>query len=150
MFFTNLPDSLILDDSTSTSLDKEFLLNKDKQLEICKIFNVSGAGAVSEEAYIVCDYPDNPELEKLLSMKRTALKNQFKELNIDPAGVNKNKSNELRDAIRNHYYQDGVIQTLERKIKIDGKIDNEDNLKKIWSSLKNISPCIPFFLLISH
>ncbi|RCS27250.1 lantibiotic ABC transporter [Polaribacter sp. WD7] len=145
--FTELPDELILDDTISTNLSDEFLLNSDGKLEIKKIFPVSGSGSVSEESVIVCDYPDNENLTDLLSKKRTTLKIQFEELGINPEGVNRSKSKELRNAIRNHFYEDGQITTQITQIKIDGKLDNEDNRKKIWINLKKYLPLFSLFFV---
>lgn len=145
--FTDLPEELILDDTIATSLKDEFLLNSDGELEIKKSFPISAAGSVSEESVIICDYPDNNDLADLLSKKRTTLQLQFEELGIDPQGVNRTKSKELRNAIRNHYYEEGQITTQRKEIKIDGKLDNEDNRKKIWNNLKKYLPIFSLFFV---
>ena len=48
---------------------------------------------------------DNENLSDLLSKKRTTLQLQlqFEELGINPEGLNRTKSKELRNAIRNHF-----------------------------------------------
>ncbi|MCF8714283.1 ATP-binding protein [Joostella atrarenae] len=145
--FDDLPEQLILDDTIETSLSDEFLLNEDGKLEIKKTFSVSGAGSVSEESVIISQYPDNENLGDLLSKKRTTLKLQFEELGIDQEGVNRTKSRELRNAIRNHFYPDGNITTSRTEIKIDGKLDNEDNKKKIWTNLKKYLPIYSLFFV---
>lgn len=145
--FDSFMDEIILDDAVETNLKDEFLLNDNNFLEIKKIFSVSAAGAITEETVIVCNYPDNEELLNLLSKKRTTLKLQFAELGINTEGVNRNVSKELRNAIRNHFYPDGNITTALTEIKIDGKLDNEDNKKKIWSSLKNYLPLYSLFFV---
>lgn len=145
--FDDLPEELILDDTIKTSLKDEFLLNSENKLEIKKKFPISATGSVSEESVIICEYPDNENLKDLLSKKRTTLKNQFEELNIDPEGVNKTKSKELRNAIRNHFYPDGSVTKITTEIKIDGKLDNEDNRRKIWTSLKKYLPIYSLFFV---
>lgn len=145
--FADLPDSLILDDTIETSLKDEFLLNAGNKLEIKKKFPVSEAGSISEESVIICEYPDNENLTDLLSKKRTTLKLQFEELDISPEGVNRTKSKELRNAIRNDFYADGNITTVTTEIKIDGKLDNEDNRKKIWTGLKKYLPIYSLFFV---
>jgi len=145
--FDDLPDSLTLDDTVKTSLKDEFLLNSEQKLEIKKKFPVSGGGSVSEESVIICEYPNHEELSDLLSKKRTTLKLQFEELGINPDGVNRNRSKELRNAIRNHFYPDGQIETVTKEIKVDGKLDNEDNKKKIWTSLKKYLPIYSLFFV---
>ncbi|WP_299334776.1 ATP-binding protein [uncultured Psychroserpens sp.] len=145
--FSDLPEQLILDDTIATSLSEEYLLNSDDKLEIKKSFPVSASGSVSEESVIICDYPDNENLSDLLSKKRTTLQLQFKELGINPEGVNKTKSKELRNAIRNHFYEEGQITTQQAEIKIDGRLDNEDNRKKIWTNLKKYLPLFSLFFV---
>ncbi len=138
--FDNFSEEIILDDVVVTNLKDEFLLNIDNLLEIKKRFSVSAGGTITEETVVVCNHPDNPEVVDLLSKKRTTLRLQFAALGLNPEGVNQNISKELRNAIRNHFFQDGNITTSSVEIKIDGKLDNEDNRKKIWSSLKNYLP----------
>ncbi|ALJ06556.1 hypothetical protein APS56_16065 [Pseudalgibacter alginicilyticus] len=145
--FDDLPQDLILDDTIKTSLKDEFLLNSNNKLEIKKKFPISASGSVSEESVIICEYPDNENLKDLLSKKRTTLKNQFEELNINSEGVNRSKSKELRNAIRNHFYPDGNISKITTEIKIDGKLDNEDNRKKIWTGLKKYLPIYSLFFV---
>lgn len=145
--FDDLPDTLVLDETVETSLAEEFLLNFERKLEIKKVFPISAAGSVSEEAMIVCEYPNNENLESLLSKKRTTLKLQFEELGINPTGINQNVSKELRTAIRAYYYPDEEIQTETKEIKIDGRLDNEDNRKKIWLNLKKYLPIYSLFFV---
>nr|WP_321406804.1 ATP-binding protein [uncultured Carboxylicivirga sp.] len=145
--FDDLPETLTLDDTVETSLKDEFLLNSEQKLEIKKKFPVAGSGSVSEESVIVCSYPTHADLSDLLSKKRTTLRLQFEELGINPDGVNRNRSKELRNAIRLHYYPDLQIETERTEIKIDGKLDNEDNRKKIWTSLKKYLPIYSLFFV---
>ncbi len=145
--FSDFPEQLILDDTNPTSLSDEYLLNSDNKLEIKKSFPVSASGSVSEESVIICDYPDNENLSDLLSKKRTTLQLQFDELGINPEGVNRTKSKELRNAIRNHFYEEGQITTHQAEIKIDGRLDNEDNRKKIWTNLKKYLPLFSLFFV---
>jgi predicted ATP-dependent endonuclease of OLD family len=145
--FSDFPEQLILDDTNPTSLSDEYLLNSENKLEIKKSFPISASGSVSEESVIICDYPDNENLSDLLSKKRTTLQLQFDELGINPDGVNRNKSKELRNAIRNHFYEEGQITTHQAEIKIDGRLDNEDNRKKIWTNLKKYLPLYSLFFV---
>lgn len=145
--FTDLPNELILDDTIATSLADEYLLNADEKLEIKKTFPISTSGSISEESVIICEYPDKDDLASLLSKKRATLQLQFDQLGIDPKLANKNKSKELRNAIRNYFYEDGEITTQRTEIKIDGRLDNEDNRKKIWTNLKKYLPIFSLFFV---
>lgn len=143
--FDDFPEQLILDDAVETSLNDEYLLNADGKLEIRKKFTIGAT--VTEETVIICLYPDHADLANLLSKKRTTLQLQFEELGINPEGVNRTISKELRNAIRNHFYADGNITTSPTEIKIDGRLDNEDNRKKIWTNLKNYLPLYSLFFV---
>lgn len=143
--FDDFPEKLVLDDAVETSLKDEYLLNADNKLEIRKRFSVGAT--ITEEAVIICQYPDHVDLANLLSKKRTTLQLQFEELGINPVGVNRNVSKDLRNAIRNNFYGGGQITTILKEIKIDGKLDNEDNRKKIWTNLKNYLPLYSLFFV---
>ncbi len=145
--FDNLPSEIILDDTIATTLGEEFLLNADGLLEIKKIYPLNATGSISEEAYIICKHPDDENLLDLLSKKRTTLKLQFEDLQISNEGVNRNQSKELRRAIRNYYMPENGFELIETAIKIDGKLDNEDNRKKIWTSIRKFLPLYSLFFV---
>lgn len=145
--FNELPVDFILDETNPTSLKDEYLLNEEGDLEIIKRFPISGSGSVSEEAYVKCLSPDNESLDDLLSKKKNTLRLLFEDLRISEDGVDKRKSKELRSAIRRHYFPEGDIPTKNYEVKIDGKLDNEDNRKKIWSSLKKYLPLYSLFFV---
>ncbi|MCD9854708.1 ATP-binding protein [Epilithonimonas sp. JDS] len=145
--FDNLPSEIILDDTITTTLAEEFLLNSEGLLEIKKIYPLTATGAISEESFIICQYPDNENLSDLLSKKRTTLKLQFEELVIDPEGVNRNQSKDLRKAIRRHFQPQNGFELITKSLKIDGKLDNEDNRKKIWTSIKKFLPLYSLFFV---
>ncbi len=145
--FDNLPDNLILDDTVSTSLSDEYLLNNSGDLEIKKTYPISRAGSISEKTKIICQYPDHDSLADILSKKNTTLKLMFEELGINSEGVDKRRSKELRNAIRNHHYPDGNITTIQKEIVVEAKLDNEDNRRKIWSSLNKYLPIYSLFFV---
>ena len=71
--FNDLQDEIILDDSIRTSLAEEYLLNDEGDLEIKKKYPISNAGSVSEESYIVCNYPDNENLANNIQRQNSYL-----------------------------------------------------------------------------
>lgn len=145
--FDDLPLEIILDDTVATTLEEEFLLNADGLLEIKKIYPLTVSGAISEESFIVCRYPNDENISDLLSKKRTTLKLQFDELQISNQGVNRSQSKDLRRAIRDYYLPENGFELIDSTIKIDGKLDNEDNRKKIWSSIKKFLPLYSLFFV---
>jgi putative ATP-dependent endonuclease of the OLD family len=141
--FSELPTSLILDEKTPTSLEDEYLVNENGELEIIKKFRIGAS--LTEETFIRCKIPNESELDNLLTMKLSTLKLKSQELGIDMSGIDKRISKDIRLAIRNHYFPSGVDNFKIENIKIDGKLDNEDNLKKVWSGLRSYLPIFSLF-----
>jgi len=69
------------------------------------------------------------------------LKNLAEELSVDLDGVNKRKNPAIRQAIRNQIGDDRA----EALLKVDGGVDNEDNLKVVWKSIKKLLPIYSLF-----
>lgn len=136
--FEDLPEMIVLDTSIETSLAEEFLLNKDGQLEIKKIFKFGKT--ITKSTFVVANHPDHEQLTNLLSLKNTPLKALADTLGANLEGVNKKKNPPLRRAIRNAIQHNLAVM----EIKVDGSIDNESNIKTIW---KNISAILPVFSL---
>ena len=138
-FFTGVPLEMVLDATEPTSPEGEGLLNAQGQLEVRRIFTF-GARKTSS-IYLNCNQPSDPRLANLLSLKNTPLKNLAEELNIDLEGVNRRKNPPIRQAIRNQIGGDRA----EVLLKVDGSIDNEDNLKVLWKSIKKLLPIYSLF-----
>lgn len=64
--FTDLPQSIIIDDSNCTTLQNEYLLNKDDDLEIIKVFKNGSNTSSNLKVYIKAYHPTNPLCSKLL------------------------------------------------------------------------------------
>jgi len=137
--FSGMPLEVVLDATEPTSPEEEGLLNSEGQLEIRKIFTF-GARKTSS-IYLNCSQPSDARLSNLLSLKNTPLKNLAEELNVDLEGVNRRKNPPIRQAIRNKIGGDRE----EVLLKVDGGVDNEDNLKVVWKSIKKILPIYSLF-----
>ena len=96
--FAGLPKSLILDTSIETTLESEFMLNGDRNLEICRIFKFGQA--VSKSTYLKALHPTNESLHNLLSLNNSALKELAKNCGADLTDVDQRKNPPLREAIR--------------------------------------------------
>lgn len=137
--FSGIPDSIVLDSSIPTSPASEGILNEDGKLEVIKMFTIGST--VGKAIYLNCYHPNAPELQNLLSLKNASLKLKAEELGIDLSRINRTKNPPLREALRNHYSQERQIIQL----KVDGNLNTEDNLKTVWSSLKNTLPIYTLF-----
>ena len=138
--FSELPDSLVLDTSAQCNLEEEGLLNVNNELEIKRVWEFSGK--VVKSTFLHCNYYDAPEAEGLLSMKKNSLKTFIRDNGISLLPGGRNSINrDMRQAIRSHFQ---MTSRSDKYIKVDGNLDNEDNIKSIW---KVISSQLPIYAL---
>ncbi|URQ85563.1 ATP-binding protein [Pseudoalteromonas sp. SCSIO 43088] len=138
-FFDGIPDEVVLDTSIPTSPKDEGILNAQDQLEIKKVFTF--AAKKTTAIYLNANHPADERLTNLLSMKNTPLKAYAAKIGANLEDVNRRKNPPLRAAIREHIGGERQV----REIKVDGNIDNEDNIKAVWSSLKKLLPIFSLF-----
>ncbi|MCI5161395.1 MAG: DUF2813 domain-containing protein, partial [Candidatus Electrothrix sp. AX5] len=81
--FTNFPSELIIDSSNPTSLEKEYLLNIDGDLEIHKIYNCTVPKPKCNSAVAIANHPLEPSCLNLLEQSITKLKAIAKKFEID-------------------------------------------------------------------
>lgn len=137
--FKDLPERPIIDATNPTSLEDEYLLNKDGFLEIWKVFK---RGRVqNKEIFLKCKHPSNDEfLKNLMNKKIKELQDFVREKSISVSGKH-TKSADLRKAIREYYdTKDSGLKLEEIEIKIDA-----EGLKDIWSKLQNYLPVYALF-----
>lgn len=79
MCFEDLIESVIIDSSVETSLESEYLLNNEGQLEVIKKYQNGGSAKV----YIKAKHPHNGKCSDLLLKKNPELKKMIKEEDID-------------------------------------------------------------------
>ncbi|MFA0164638.1 ATP-binding protein [Vibrio splendidus] len=118
-------------DTVPTDLNKEYLLDADKNLSVKKVWDCSKdkLTAASLKTYLVANYPTKFEAP-LISMKIADLKKLLANYadDLDVNEVKKNKSSSIRQAI----YE---VEDIDDLSEIDIPIDKEDG-KKIWEYLK--------------
>lgn len=128
--FSDLPASLIIDATNSTTLDDEYLLNKDGKLEIVKKFPNAG----KEKVFVKAHHPTNPNCSDLLLKKISDLKKLMTdEMSCD----DKTRSALIRKSIWDHYSDNLDLQEIEIEL---GKLDE----KNIWDQLKT---CLPLYAI---
>ena len=131
--FNDVPEKIVIDATNETSLQEEYLLNSDGELEICKKFT-NGSG--TPKIYIVANHPQNPECNDLLSLKAGDLKQKVKKLEIENVDCTRNA--EMRRAIWNYYKDD-----LELGI---SNIDiAKEDAKKYWDKISTYLPVYSLF-----
>lgn len=92
--FSDLPDEIVLDDSVSTTLEAEYLLNEDHQLEIWKEYSASG----KESVFIVAVHPVNEPYDNLFQKKNADLKRLIQSAGLQDT-VNQTINSEMRHAL---------------------------------------------------
>ncbi|MFT8963438.1 MAG: AAA family ATPase [Lacticaseibacillus paracasei] len=63
--FSDIPEEIIIDESQKTNLRDEYLVNENGNLEIEKLYDLSGKKP-KVSVYALANYPDNPELKDIL------------------------------------------------------------------------------------
>lgn len=130
--FCNLPDKVIIDSSVETSLADEYLLNKNKELEIVKKFQNGGAAKV----YIKANHPTNKSCEDLLLKKNSDLKKLIKKENIECSDLSINSV--MRKGIWEKYSNDLQLNEIELDI-------TKEDAKKIWEKISLYLPIYSLF-----
>ena len=132
--FEDLPKELIIDATVETSLKEEYLLNKDGNLEIHKIYSNGKLKGTS----ILANHPNNPNLTNLLSLKISELKTRAQDLGIDLSEEDKRVASKIRKAIRENINEE--IELEEISILVD-----KEGAKQIWEQLNNYMPLYALF-----
>lgn len=134
--FSDFEDEIVIDAMAKTKLSDEYLLNKNGDLEIHKIFDCSKK-TVPFTTYAIANFPSENSLKDLLYLKNTDLKKRYDELKINDTKVNRSSNVSLRHSI--YIAQQGI--KFERQL-VD--LDKED-AKKIWTRLKENLPIYALF-----
>ena len=130
--FYDFPAQIIIDAENQTSLEDEYLLNSERDLEVWKTFK---NGKIKETS-IKCNHPANDDvLKNLLRKKVKELQDIVKEKNLQCD--DKRKSALLRKAIRDSYDN---INFQEIEIIVDA-----EDAKQIWDQLVNYLPIYALF-----
>jgi predicted ATP-dependent endonuclease of OLD family len=89
--FSDLPSQIVLDETVSTSLSQEYLLNGNGWLEIRKNYGIAG----KESVWIFANHPSNDGYSDLLSKKNSELKAKIRALHLEDQ-VNLAVNSEMR------------------------------------------------------
>jgi predicted ATP-dependent endonuclease of OLD family len=131
VIFGDLPETLTIDSTNSTSLAEEYLLNKDRKFEVIKKFPNAGKEKVFVKAY----HPTNPACSELLLKKQSDLK---KLLTNQMACADQTKNAEIRKSIWQHYSNELELADVEIEL---AKVD----AKNTWEQLKSYLPLYVLF-----
>lgn len=133
-YFTDFPESIVIDSTNTTNLKDEYLLNKDNELEIQKVFPKA---ATTSKTYIIAMHPRNKECNDLLYLKNSDLKKKIKKLDLENS-VDITKNADMRKAIWDYYHSD--LQLSEVAIDI-----TKEDAKKYWNKISAYLPIYSLF-----
>lgn len=130
--FEDLPTSIIIDATNETTLEAEFLLNSNNQLEIIKKY----ANAGKEKVFVKANHPTKSECSDLLLKKNTELQKIIQDNNI--ACSNQTVNATMRASIWSHNSTDLQLQEIEIDV-------TKGETKNIWEKLQNYLPLYTLF-----
>jgi len=135
--FNDLPNEVVIDDTSATNLTAEHLLNPAGHLEIQKTYSgqLQKPKCTSIEAF--ANHPNAAGVKDLLQLKNMQLRQRAGDLEVDLSGVNQNINAQIRARIRDHI---GELALAPIKIPL-----NQDNGRKIWEELKKYIPLYSLF-----
>lgn len=132
--FSDIPESIVIDETNPVALAEEYLLNTDGCFEIEKIYR--GTSPAHKETFILANHPVNDNLNDLLPLNITSLRTRARELNIDLTGVNQR----IKSEIRKKLWESVVIELEATKILI-----KDEDTKKIADKLEAYMPSFSLF-----
>ncbi|MDR0919758.1 MAG: ATP-binding protein [Oscillospiraceae bacterium] len=131
--FEELPTSIVIDSTNKTTLQEEYLLNSNNQLEIIKKYPNAG----KEKVFIKANHPTNSNCNDLLQKKNTDLQKIIRDNSISCEDQTRNAI--MRTSIWNHYGSDLQLSEIE----ID--VTKGDGIKSIWDKLSSYLPLYSLF-----
>lgn len=131
--FSDLPDKVVLDDASETTLAAEYLVNEQGRLEIRKTFTLSN-GRLRESVTAVAAHPTAVGVEGLLLKKNTELKKLVEEADVE---ADRRSNVSMRGAL-------WAAATDLEQATVEIPL-NKEGAKEIWSALKSGLPLFALF-----
>src|SRR5665213_369485 len=97
--FSELPGQIILDDQHPTTLQKEYLVRQDGQLEVCRVFTCNAAKGKQARIFARAYHPSTEGCADLMGLKIKDLKSRATARGVNFDGVNQTIKTDLRQAI---------------------------------------------------
>ncbi len=130
--FSELPDRIIIDSTVETTLNGEYMLNADGNLEVVKKYKNGGTPKI----YIIAEHPTCADCSELLLKKNADLKRiiQANNINCSSQAVN----SVMRHAIWNHFADH--LDIAETEIDV-----SKEDAKVIWDKISSYLPVFSLF-----
>ncbi|WP_169907498.1 ATP-binding protein [Priestia abyssalis] len=135
--FSDLPTNPISIDTTAiTTLQQEYLLNEQNQLEVHKVFDCSKK-TVPHEVFLVANYPSEHSASDLLDLTNAQLKRRITDLGIEETGIDLRSNVSMRQAIYKSF-EDLKLELREIPV-------TKGDAKSVWEKLKHQLPMYSLF-----
>ena len=135
--FSEFTDDIVLDVRAKTTLESEFLLNKQGDLEIHKIYDCGGS-KIKTSAFAIANHPTAEGVSELLLLKNSELKEKIRSIGINEEDIDFRSNPSIRKAIWSNSKDN--LQLGLTSIPLD-----KEDAKKIWDSLKKEMPTYALF-----
>ncbi|MCH7408145.1 ATP-binding protein [Belliella sp. DSM 111904] len=130
--FEELPTSIVIDNTNQTTLQNEYLLNSNNQLEIIKKYS----NGSKEKVFVKANHPTSNNCKDLLQKKNTDLQKIIKDNSITCSNQTINAV--MRNAIWQHFISDLQLGEIEIDV-------TKGDTKSIWDKLKTYLPLYSLF-----
>ena len=138
--FSDLPESIVIDDSNETSFKKDYMLNKARMLEVVKRYTMEQSKtkqlSLQTTVNIRAEHPTNKKCRDLLSKTQGDLQKLVEETGIPCDDARKNAS--LRAAIWKYYENELELKEVLLDI-------SSAKSSRIWDSLRAYLPVYSLF-----
>lgn len=130
--FEELPTTIVIDSTNQTTLQAEYLLNSNNQLEIIKKYSNGG----KEKVFVKANHPTSNDCKDLLLKKNTELQKTIKDNSITCSNQNINAV--MRASIWQHYNANLQLSDIEIDV-------TKGDTKSIWDKLQTYLPLYSLF-----
>lgn len=138
--FDQLPSTIVIDSTHSTTLEAEYLLNAKNRLEITKVYKTDIQKPRESVTYLTAAHPTVAGARDLLNLKNQDLKKRADELGVLDLVENQSINADLRSAIRDSF-DDLEISSAEITV---ADLEKGDG-KEIWQQLERRLPAYFLF-----
>lgn len=135
--FTDLPDEIVIDDSASTTLQREHLLREDGQLAIRKVWR---EGRTTVEVSAISLHPEVENQEPLIGRKQAQLKQLAAELGVMDSVGDKRVNADYRQAIWAEWARTGTSTQASKVV----SLSSEDG-KQVAQEVQSYFPLFQLF-----
>ena len=134
--FSDLPESVVLDQTAKTSFEVEYLTNQQGLLEIEMTFNGVLEKPRRTALCVNALHPAAQNVSDLIKLDNSELKNRAQDLGIDTSNIDKKVNAQLRDAVRK--------SVADLSLRATSVSLMEGNGSNVW---KGIQAALPAFAL---